>query len=329
MSRITASDRLQRLLALVPWVAAHDGPTVSEVCARFELEPRELLDELTLVSMVGLPPYTPDELFDMVVEDDRVWVHLSPSFTRSLRLTPAQALALVASGASLRSVPGSDPEGPLARGLDKLAAVLGAEPEEVVDVDLGRASGATLALLDRAIAQRTTVRLDYYTFGRDQRTTRDVDPARVFADQGGWYLVAHDHLRGDERVFRVDRIVGAELLDRTFEAAPDGTGGLALFQPDGTEPRVVVEVDHDGAWVVDAYPVESVEWAGPGRQRLTLVVTARPWLERLLLRLGPHGRVVDDGHGAEWSDAGREAARRVLDRYRSGGKRAIPSTLRG
>jgi proteasome accessory factor C len=119
VNRITASQRLQRLLALVPWVAEHDGPTVQEVCARFEMRPSELLDELNLVSLVGLPPYTPDELFDVVVADDRVFVHLSPSFDRSLRLTPEQALTLVAAGASLRSVPGNDPGGPLSRGLAK------------------------------------------------------------------------------------------------------------------------------------------------------------------------------------------------------------------
>ena len=62
MSRITASDRLQRLLALIPWVAANDGPTVHEVCERFDLKERELLADIGLVSMVGVPPYTPDEL---------------------------------------------------------------------------------------------------------------------------------------------------------------------------------------------------------------------------------------------------------------------------
>ena len=30
-----ADEKLQRLLALVPWVAARDGPTLADVCERF------------------------------------------------------------------------------------------------------------------------------------------------------------------------------------------------------------------------------------------------------------------------------------------------------
>ena len=45
MPRVSADDRLRRLLALVPWVAAHDGPSVEEVCA--------LASELRLLAFRG------------------------------------------------------------------------------------------------------------------------------------------------------------------------------------------------------------------------------------------------------------------------------------
>ncbi|MGQ0618144.1 MAG: helix-turn-helix transcriptional regulator [Acidimicrobiia bacterium] len=314
MTRLSASDRLQRLLALVPWVAAHDGPTVAEVCARFGLTADQLLDEIGLVSLVGVPPYTPDELFDVVVEDERVWVHLSPSFSRSLRLTPEQALALVAAGSSLRSVPGVDPDGPLARGLEKLAATLGVDAAEL-DVDLGKASATVLARLRSAIAARARVELDYYSHGRDQRGRRQVDPLRVFADQGAWYLVGFDHLRGDERVFRVDRIVSVETLDETFAASAEPSS-LGMFQPADDDPRVVIEIGRDEAWVAETYPVESVRAVSGDRQQVTIVVGARPWLARLLLRLGPGARVVDDGGDPALATAGTDGARLLLHRYR-------------
>jgi proteasome accessory factor C len=314
MSRITASQRLQRLLALIPWVAEHDGPTVKEVCARFEVRPSELLDELSLVSLVGLPPYTPDELFDVVVEDDRVWVHLSPSFDRSLRLTPEQALTIVASGASLRSIPGHDPTGPLERGLAKLAASLGVDPDAVIDVDLGHASGAVIDEVRRGVAEHRRLRLDYYTAGRDEHTVREVDPYRLWADQGQWYLLGHDHLRGDERVFRVDRILDAELLAEPFDP-PDDDRHLGLFQADDSDPRVVLDLAPDAAWVVEAHPVEAVEQGADGRLRVTIAVGAPAWLERLLLRLGPRSWVADGGSSPELVTCGAEAAGRIRARY--------------
>ena len=322
MSRITASDRLQRLLALIPWVAANDGPTVRDVCERFDLKERDLLADIGLVSMVGVPPYTPDELFDVVVEDGRVWVHLSPSFRRSLRLTPEQALALVAAGATLRSVPGADPSGPVARGLAKLAATLGVDPDEVVDVDLGQASASVLGTLRDASNSQRRVRLDYYSHGRDERTQRDVDPYRVYADQGQWYLVGFDHLRNEERLFRVDRIVEVEPLADTF-VSPEEPRTHALYEPGPDDERVVLDLDASAAWVAEAYPVEEIAEAPDGRTRVTLAVSARPWLVRLLLRLGPHAEVVGSS-SAELLAARSDAASRILDRY----GRAVPSADR-
>src|SRR4051794_40073801 len=234
--RITASDRLKRLLALLPWVAAQQGPTVEEVCARFALTSEDLLSDVALVSMVGIPPYSPGDLFDIVVEGGRVWVHLQPSFDRALRLTPEEALGLVAAGASLLAVPGADPQGPLARGIAKVAATLGVKADDAFDIDLGYASASVLAALQDASASRHRVRIAYYTHGRDEHTTREVDPHRVYADHGQWYVVGFDHLRDEERLFRVDRVLSVEALDDTFEPASE-VQSLGVFEARADDPR--------------------------------------------------------------------------------------------
>ena len=314
MTRITASDRLKRLLALLPWVAAQQGPTVEEVCDRFALSTEDLLSDVALVSMVGIPPYSPGDLFDIVVEGGRVWVHLQPSFDRALRLTPEEALGLVAAGASLLAVPGADPQGPLARGIAKVAATLGVKADDAIDVDLGYASATVLAALQEASASRHRVRIAYYAHGRDEHTTREVDPYRVYADHGQWYVVGFDHLRDDERLFRIDRVMSVEVLDDTFEP-PDEVQSLGVFEARADDPRVVLELDAEAAWVAEVYPVERVEAVDEGRLRVTLAISARPWLERLLLRLGPRARVVEVVGDGELRNCARNAAQRVLARY--------------
>ena len=314
MSRITASERLKRLLALLPWVAAQQGPSVEDVCARFELSTADLLSDIALVSMVGIPPYSPGDLFDIVVEGGRVWVHLQPSFDRSLRLTPEEALGLVAAGASLLAVPGADPEGPLARGIAKVAATLGVDADDTIDVDLGYASATVLAALQAAGADRHRVRIDYYAHGRDEHTTRDVDPYRVYADHGQWYVVAFDHLRDEERLFRVDRVLSVEPLDEQFDP-PDDVRTLGLFEAHDDDPRVVLELEPEARWVAEVYPIEEFEPVGNGRLRVTLAISARPWLERLLLRLGPRARVVAVSGDDELAHCATTAAQRVLGRY--------------
>jgi len=314
VNRVTASDRLKRLLALLPWVAAHEGPTVEQVCDRFALSTEDLLSDVALVSMVGIPPYSPGDLFDIVVEGGRVWVHLQPSFDRALRLTPEEALGLVAAGASLLAVPGADPNGPLARGIAKVAATLGVDADDAIDVDLGYASATVLAALQDASASRHRVRIDYYTHGRDEHTTRDVDPYRVYADHGQWYVVGFDHLRDDERLFRVDRVLSVEALDDAFEP-PDEVHSLGVFEARADDPRVVLELDPEARWVAEVYPVEQVEAVSEGGLRVTLAISARQWLERLLLRLGPRARLIEVTGDDELANCAKNAAQRVLARY--------------
>jgi hypothetical protein len=61
-----------------------------------------------------------------------------------------------------------------------------------------------------------------------------------------------------------------------------------------------------------------MEQLDDGRWRIVLPVTAVPWLERLLLRLGPDVEVTDVGTGTRIDSIGADAAGRVLARYGAG-----------
>lgn len=319
-TRTTANDRVRRLLAIIPWIAARDGPRVADVCTRFGLTRAQLLADLEVVFLVGLHPFTPDELIDVVIEDERVWIHLLPgAFARPLRLTPEQGLALVAAGASLRAVPGTDDDGPLARGLDKLARLLGIEESEAVAISLGTARPDLLDLLRAAIAGRRRVHLDYYAYGRDRRTERSVDPWQLFADGGEWYLSGYCHLAGDERLFRVDRIHSARAEDATFDPPPEARAvPPRVYHPAPDDPRVVLELSPAAGWVLEQYDHDEVSSTADGWQRVRLPVSAGPWLERLLLRLGPAVRLVAADPPLD-VELGRLAAARVLARYGTDG----------
>lgn len=316
MTRLSAASRLRRLLALIPWVIAQrDGAPVDEVCRRFGLSRDALERELNLLWMVGVYPYTPHELIDWEIDGhDRLHIYLADWFKRPLRLTPDQALALVVTGRSLESVPGADPDGALARGVAKVASVLGVDPA-TVEVDLGEVEEATLELLRTAISERRQVELRYYTYGRDEHTRRVIDPWHLFASNGEWYVEAYCHHSGARRTFRVDRIDTARLLDEPIEQLPSDDVGPS-FHAGPEAPRVVLELAPPARWVTDEYPVEEVVELGGGSVRVTLAVTARAWFERLLLRLGPAATVLDAP--AELATAGADAAARVLARYSNG-----------
>ena len=315
-ARTSAPDRVARLLAVIPWIAAQHGPTLDEVCARFGVTRRKLEEDLTILTLVGVPPYTPDTLIEVTIEGDRVWLRFADVFAKPLHLTPEQAVALVAAGTASQGLPGGDSQGPLATALAKLAGVLGLEPGETLSVALGDTRPGVLEALRRAVAEHRRVHLDYYAYGRDERSTRDVDPEAVFAHDGFWYVRGWCHQAADHRLFRVDRIVEAVVLDETFDPRGDGGRDADVFYNGPEIPRVTLDVAMSARWVAETYPVDEVEPTPEGRLRIRLPVTATPWLERLLVRLGSDARVVETDDPA-LAGAGRRAAARILRRYAS------------
>ncbi len=312
--RITTAEKLQRLISIVAWIAERDGPAIAEVCGRFGISEAELVQQLDMASMVGAEsPEYGDMPVEVTYEDGRVWVFLF-AFQRPLRLTPEQGLALVAAGAGLREVQGGDPDGALARALVKLAGVLGVDPTETVEVDLGVADSAVIDILRSAVAGHHGVQLDYWSAGRDRRTTRRVDPWRVFNDGGAWYLQADCHLAGGERVFRVDRVRGAEPLADGFEP-PDPLPEASSYRAGAGDPRVVLDLEPEARWVAQSHPVDEVVDLGGGRLRVTMPAAAPAWLARLLLRLGPHARPVEIDERSGGPAVAAEAAARILARY--------------
>jgi proteasome accessory factor C len=305
---------LGRLLAVVPWVAAHDGPQVAEVCRRFDVEEAELLDDLRLLFLCGVHPFTPDVLIDVDVADGRVWIRMADYFRRPLRLNPQEGLALVSAGSALLAMPGADPDGPLATALAKLEDVLGIGADDSLDIELAPVTPAVLGTVRQAADGHRKVELDYYSFGRDGHSVRVVQPWRVFNASGQWYLSGWCERAGGERLFRVDRISRAEVLAATFDPPPAPPGPTALYHPHPGDPVVVLDLDPPAHWVAETYPHETAELVTPTVIRVALRSSQRAWLERLLLRAGPHARMVE-GDGRLVT----AAASRLLARYRPSG----------
>jgi proteasome accessory factor C len=308
--RAVAGGEVQRILALVPWIVAHPGATKSDIAQRFGITPAQLEDDLALVLMIGVPPYSPGDYLDVLEDDDRVTIRLADYFQRPLQLTPAEGLALLAAGRALLAVPGSDAAGPLATALAKLEHAL-ALPDLVVEVG----EPPLLRAVRAATARNERIEIDYWSAGRDEETTRRIDPAVVFFALGAWYVGAYCHRATAERMFRVDRIRAVRPTGEHFQLEDSAFDTAAVYNPRPEDARITLRLTPAAAWVAEAYPTESVTERANGSLDVVLIVSERPWLERLLLRLGPDARIVKP---ASWRSVGADAARRVLNRYTKG-----------
>src|SRR5580692_8916924 len=109
--------RLRRLLAILAWLAQVGEASIDQTADRFDLTPEALVTELEMAACCGVPPYTPDQLMEIIVTDTTVSARVGTSLARPRRLSPSEGFALATSARALLAVSGSDESGALSRAL--------------------------------------------------------------------------------------------------------------------------------------------------------------------------------------------------------------------
>jgi len=311
-----ASDRLRRLLVVVPYVVRHPGARLEELSRLFGLGERELLEDLNLLFVSGLPPYGPGDLIDVQVEEGRVWIGMADYFSRPVRLTRSEALALYLKGKALLGAPGLEEAPALASALEKIEQGLGQDTLENlagrVEVGGGGHAAAALAAVRLAVERREQLEIEYYTAARDDLTTRRIDPEHVFSSIGNWYVVAWDHMADAERLFRADRIRSARPTGQTFEPRGLMGAGRPLYTRSTRDISIRLVLAPSARWVAEYYETERVAEQEDDKVEVTLPAKELPWVAKLILRLGGEATVLGPGELAEMV---RDTARRTLALY--------------
>ncbi len=229
-------NRTDRLYALVEELraAAPGYRSTTWLAERFEVSGRTIERDLSALQQAGVPIYaTPGRRGGYAIDVE----HTLPP----LNLTAGEVVAVATALATDMGTPFSQ------AGRSALQKLLTALRE--VDAEGARDLADRVRLFDRderprppgvvehAILQRRVVELDYVDRA-GVPTKRVVEPLGVLRVQGAWYLLAWCRLLDDDRVFKLERILGAVMLDercpdRDLPPLPDGpdapTGGRGIF----------------------------------------------------------------------------------------------------
>jgi proteasome accessory factor C len=291
--------RLRRILLMLPYAIRHPGVSVEELARKFGVPKRDLLDDLNLVFLCGLPGYGPGDLIDVMLEEDRVYVRMADYFSAPLRLSPAEALSIYAGGTALLTLPDMEGAEALKGALGKLGRALGAHSDDGlggIQVRLEPSPATHLQALRDALNEHKRVRLEYFSASRGELTTRTVDPWGLIVALGRWYFVGLDHLSEEERMFRVDRVKSAEVID---EGAPvpsdfDPERYRGAFSGRSGAHTLSMEISPAAArWFEDYYPVQESRSLKDGWRRVVLASGGDRWAATLVLRLGSEARSVE------------------------------------
>ena len=296
MTNENATDRLARVLSMVPYIARRPGIRIHDLAVEFGVDDEQVGRDLDLLMVSGLPGYYPDDLIDVVLSDDgtEVSIGFDAGLERPVRLTAEEAVALTVALRALGESSGLVAGDAVSTALAKLEAVTVAVPP-TIDIVPGD-DAPQLGTVRQAIHEQRQLWMRYYTASRDEFSERTVDPLRVMMTEGHTYLEAHCHLVDAVRQFRVDRIVAARVLDQPSQPPLwiDEEVPERMYHPDPQVRPVSLLLMPDARWVAEYYLTDDVDEVSPddpaaevpGMLRVRMRTPGDEWLIRLMLSHG-------------------------------------------
>lgn len=265
MAKLTAPiQEVSRLLDLVPYLSTHSHISLKELATEFGLTEKEMANELTALSMCGLPGYTPYELIEIFFDSGFVSINNHEALDIPRALTSLEVASLLIGLEILRDSATEQDDRVVAK-INKLITQLRNLIGESIEVHNSE-STAHLAALHKAIASRQVVELNYLSPVRDEITVRTVDPLEVHVENGHIYLVAFCHAQNGQRNFRLDRIQSLKILETAASARkitePNQEVDEVLFKVSGSERAIaellgVSEIPRGGELAIEIF---SPQW---------------------------------------------------------------------
>ncbi|NNF68650.1 MAG: WYL domain-containing protein [Acidimicrobiia bacterium] len=309
MTSPRTASRLNRILTMLPWVIANSGATVTEVCERFGYTRRELVKDLDLVFVCGLPGYGPGDLMVAYVDEDEVVVEMADYFAAPPRLTGTEVLGLLAAGMAVITAGAGTPE--LESAVSKLRDVVLPDSTEALVVQLP--DPPFLPELRELARSHQVASIEYTGLASGETTQRDIEPWAVFSTMGNWYVRAQCRRAESERVFRLDRIRSLTPTGDTFEAPAEVDTTLS-YVPGPDDVAATIRLASGARWVTDYYPVEVLDDV-PEALTIEFMASDPMVTARLLLRLGAAAELVSGDEVGMALDALRS---RLEARYGTG-----------
>lgn len=294
-------SRLGRLLALVPYFLAHDGISVQQAADDLGVSPTQLIRDLELLFVCGLPGYYPGDLIELEFSEGYVHVGFTAGMDRPLRLTTTEASILLVALRALVDTPGA-PDRPAAqRAIAKIEQAVAATPAVAMGAPASPAEdNPTYEALRKATRDGRALRISYYSATRDTVSDRVIDPIRLQVMDHQTYVEAWCRRSDGVRMFRFDRVDGATILDEPAAVPDEATTQqpqTVILRDDPQLPSVDIEIDRDTLWILDYYLIEPLTEPtdeSSGAVRARLVYGSPDWLTRFLLGFGGRVRLTDE-----------------------------------
>jgi len=246
--------RFARILKMVPFLTSHQGIEIEEACEIFGVSERELIADLNLLWVCGLPGYSHLELIDVQFDGGYISIANANSIAKPRKLSYEESSALIVALNSLLLSVDTETKVNILNLINKLVQI-SERVDPKVNIDISRLTiQSDLLLVDKAIAADLQVSIDYYSPTSDQLTTRDIAPLEYIEDSSGRrYLYAWCYTASDFRQFKIERIRGVRATHTKvakFDLPPNKTNRL--------DNSIDLEFNEKALWFAEEWGIQNL-----------------------------------------------------------------------
>jgi proteasome accessory factor C len=228
-----AALRAIRLLDLVPYIVAHPGISITELAKEFSISRDEVLKDLNLLFLCGLPGYTPLELIDISFDEESVVIRDPQNLAAPRNLNESEALiARIALAALEESTPKTSAAYLQIIALrEKIAKAFSSSiPASAITFTLDK-ERAMLEAIEGAIKQELDLEMTYNNVTKDSSSRRSITPISIIVEDKRTLVSAYCHSAKALRTFNLAQISEVSTKERStrtdLERLEDSRGSSA------------------------------------------------------------------------------------------------------
>jgi len=231
-------NRIDRLVAILIYLQGRRVTRAEDIADEFATSIRTVYRDIAALAEAGVPIVGEAGVGYSIVRG----YHLPP-----VHFTTEEATALITANLLMDRFADKSLMSPMGSALAKIRAVLPPDHQDHITRLEGRMSlptsprptkSASLFSIQKALAERTLLRISYRGAGKADSMPREIEPMGLTYYGDRWHLIAWCRLRQDYRDFRTDRIQELAVLSARFE--PRTNFSLDEFLQRTDQPRTTV-----------------------------------------------------------------------------------------
>ena len=212
------TKRLSRLVAILTQLQTRRILRSTMLAEKFGVSVRTIYRDIKALEQAGIP---------VLAEEGKGYSLMEGYSIPPVMFTESEANALVTAEQIVLKSRDSSLGKEYSEAINKIKAVLRYSIKEKIELLATRIAVSpalsptsvsnSLTLVQHALTSFTVLNISYQSEHKNEKTNRDIEPfAFYYSMEESWSLIAYCHLREDYRMFRLDRMLNVQMLNKHF-----------------------------------------------------------------------------------------------------------------